>query len=716
MGRRTLAHVMRLLGPILAVAIVGSVVMPVPAHEGRATAAPNVLASVTPRAEPILPGYFFLTQTGRVTFAASQAFTGECSEYVAFCRADGTNGAYVTVTATVPEGWTFVGWQVCQPNGGSCDWGTICPGQTSCDLQLNVRSPFPPFGGTGPVQYRALSVPTGYADGLTLGSASPPPALDKAVLWVTAISDDARYVVYVGAGDGHGAVWWQDRTTGEAAAVLESSDLDWETISMSPDGRYVFTSAGIWDSTSKSFGEGPTPPSPLPEGVCDVTPDGRYELRVDYSSPETPFEVRDTSNDSVVVIPGSVIGNCMDSYVNRRSFFARISSDGTKVLFVCCRVPDTYQPGPLSDGSYDYLGIYLATINDGTATLAPFSGATIARPDPTLNFSSVATNPDFSQVVFTNESRLLASTLTEPTEPAPTGPLSRQPLATQPLVLIPRVLHGTRTNKVLTRALTVSHKGSGTGTVTSDPIGIACGSTCTEQYADKVEVKLTAVPDDGSLFVGWSGACAGTGTCTVTMDQARTVTALFASRPAAAPRNTSVKVSWSAAAWPSIGKLTGFQVQRSSDGGITWKSVGSARKTNRSLTATRLKNGVEYRFRVRAVRGRVAGDWFETDAVTPRTVPGQVRTLTVLPGDGTLTASWFEPSSNGGAPITGYRIQTSTNGRTWSAATTVAADVLATTITGLTNGLKRYVRVIAINAAGPGKARVSLKTAPALPI
>ena len=38
---------------------------------------------------------------------------------------------------------------------------------------------------------------------------------------------------------------------------------------------------------------------------------------------------------------------------------------------------------------------------------------------------------------------------------------------------------------------------------------------------------LTAAPAAGSTFAGWSGACTGTGSCVVSMTQARSVTATF---------------------------------------------------------------------------------------------------------------------------------------------------------------------------------------------
>ncbi|HJU36832.1 MAG TPA: PASTA domain-containing protein [Gaiellaceae bacterium] len=81
-----------------------------------------------------------------------------------------------------------------------------------------------------------------------------------------------------------------------------------------------------------------------------------------------------------------------------------------------------------------------------------------------------------------------------------------------------------------TETLSVSKTGSGSGTVTSSPAGISCGSTCSHDFTSGTSVTLTATPATGSSFSGWSGACTGTGTCTVTMNQAESVTAGFALR------------------------------------------------------------------------------------------------------------------------------------------------------------------------------------------
>jgi hypothetical protein len=78
-----------------------------------------------------------------------------------------------------------------------------------------------------------------------------------------------------------------------------------------------------------------------------------------------------------------------------------------------------------------------------------------------------------------------------------------------------------------TQTLTLATSGNGSGTVGSNPAGIDCGATCSHAYATGTSVILTATPASGSLFSGWSGACSGTGGCSVTMSQARSVTATF---------------------------------------------------------------------------------------------------------------------------------------------------------------------------------------------
>ncbi len=79
--------------------------------------------------------------------------------------------------------------------------------------------------------------------------------------------------------------------------------------------------------------------------------------------------------------------------------------------------------------------------------------------------------------------------------------------------------------------LTLTKAGGGAGTVKSSVAGINCGATCSSTSAAYYQgevVELTATPGKGSAFKGWSGAgCSGTGTCSVTISEAREVTAEF---------------------------------------------------------------------------------------------------------------------------------------------------------------------------------------------
>jgi hypothetical protein len=79
--------------------------------------------------------------------------------------------------------------------------------------------------------------------------------------------------------------------------------------------------------------------------------------------------------------------------------------------------------------------------------------------------------------------------------------------------------------------VSVGRAGTGAGTVTSSPAGISCGPSCTASYDGGTTVTLTAAPDSTSTFAGWSGACAGTGSCTLAMDGAKSAVATFTPNP-----------------------------------------------------------------------------------------------------------------------------------------------------------------------------------------
>ncbi len=85
-------------------------------------------------------------------------------------------------------------------------------------------------------------------------------------------------------------------------------------------------------------------------------------------------------------------------------------------------------------------------------------------------------------------------------------------------------------------ALTVSKTGNGTGTVTSSPAGINCGSTCNTTIPPGTVVTLTAAANANNYFAGWTGCTSAThATCQVTVTNAVAVTASFALIPSLPP-------------------------------------------------------------------------------------------------------------------------------------------------------------------------------------
>jgi uncharacterized protein (TIGR03437 family) len=67
--------------------------------------------------------------------------------------------------------------------------------------------------------------------------------------------------------------------------------------------------------------------------------------------------------------------------------------------------------------------------------------------------------------------------------------------------------------------LAMAQTGAGKGTLTANPTG--------PSYPARTSVTVTAIPDAGSVFAGWSGACSGSGACKVTLDADKQVTATF---------------------------------------------------------------------------------------------------------------------------------------------------------------------------------------------
>jgi len=114
----------------------------------------------------------------------------------------------------------------------------------------------------------------------------------------------------------------------------------------------------------------------------------------------------------------------------------------------------------------------------------------------------------------------------------------------------------------VTLDLTIS--GSGSGTVTSNPTGIATNTSVSAQFSKGSALVLHATLDQYSLFSGWSGDCIGTGDCSLAMDTDKSVTATF-------DKNTAEQVRLNGTYYSSIMGASGaYQAATSGNTILIW--------------------------------------------------------------------------------------------------------------------------------------------------
>jgi hypothetical protein len=170
----------------------------------------------------------------------------------------------------------------------------------------------------------------------------------------------------------------------------------------------------------------------------------------------------------------------------------------------------------------------------------------------------------------------------------------------------------------------------------------------------------------------------------------------------ARPASGQVQLSWLAPLSHGGLPITDYIIQRSANGISGWATINDGvRTTPTAYTVTGLANGTRYYFRVLAKN--VIGARAASNVVNaiPRTVPGAPGGLRATAGLGSVTLAW-NPPVTGGAPITDYVIQRSTNGTTWTTVADAVSTARTSTVTGLSKGVPYRFRVAAKNAAGTG--------------
>ena len=189
---------------------------------------------------------------------------------------------------------------------------------------------------------------------------------------------------------------------------------------------------------------------------------------------------------------------------------------------------------------------------------------------------------------------------------------------------------------------------------------------------------------------GRTAPIGGTGTPTAP----RTLTATASS-------SSQIDLAWLVPTDNGDSAISGYRIWRSENGLSFYVLVSDTGDTNLIYDDTGLSPGSQHWYRVAAINAQGVG-LFSNDAddTTDTTAPSAPRNvIATAVSDTEIRVDWETPATDGADPITGYRVERSTDGTTYTTLTTVGV-ALTHTDTGLTQQTRYYYRVVAINSTG----------------
>ena len=172
---------------------------------------------------------------------------------------------------------------------------------------------------------------------------------------------------------------------------------------------------------------------------------------------------------------------------------------------------------------------------------------------------------------------------------------------------------------------------------------------------------------------------------------------------------TTATVSWTAPTDNGGSAITDYVIETSRDG-TTWSAVPHTASTSTSMNLSGLAPGTTYQVRIATKTAVGTSETLTGSFTTVAGLPSAPQNLAATSVTGTtLTLTWDLPTSNGGSPITDYKIEVSSNGgSTWSAITHAASNSRAFNVTGLAKGTNYRFRVSTITTVGTSAASAVL--------
>src|SRR5438094_610281 len=159
----------------------------------------------------------------------------------------------------------------------------------------------------------------------------------------------------------------------------------------------------------------------------------------------------------------------------------------------------------------------------------------------------------------------------------------------------------------------------------------------------------------------------------------------------------NITISWQAPASNGGSRLEGRRVGKYTSSGTETGYVSLGNVT--SYTNTGVTSGTTYFYKVRAVNSVGMSSPSNEASATAISVPSVPQNLQASAGSKSITISWQAPASNGGSPITGYKVYRSASSGTETGYVSLG-NVTSYTNTGLTGGTTYFYKVRAVNSVG----------------
>lgn len=186
---------------------------------------------------------------------------------------------------------------------------------------------------------------------------------------------------------------------------------------------------------------------------------------------------------------------------------------------------------------------------------------------------------------------------------------------------------------------------------------------------------------------------------------------------AATPGNGYIVLTWDEPVSDGGSQITNYRIYRSTSPGsetFYWQIENLT-----TYNDTNVLSGITYYYKVSAVNTNGEGPLSNEASATPPNVPYAPLNLTADSGVGYIKLNWDEPTSDGGAPITNYRIfkGTTSGSETFFV---MIGNLTTYNDTNVSPGVTYYYRVSAVNMVGEGplsnQASATPPTVPSAPL